>query len=317
MLEGEGGGGVGSGFVLNGEGEIVTNAHVVTTGEGDAIRARARGLRRVRRRQPGRGARSSAPTRTPTSRCSRSTRRASRCGRSRSARARASRSASPWRRSARRSASSQSLSVGVVSAIDRSIESLTDFHISGAIQTDAAINPGNSGGPLVDGEGRVIGINQQIKSHVRRRRGRRLRGADRRRQALARRAARGRRGATTPTSAWPRSSSTRSSWSSFDLDVEQGRLGAGGQPAAARPRRPACAAAAARSTFQAQAYRPGGDVITKVDGKPVEDSDELADADRRSYEPGDEVPRRGPPRRRRRRDQGQARRAAARPDVGG
>ena len=59
----------------------------------------------------------------------------------------------------------QSLSVGVISAIDRSIASLTDFEIPGAIQTDAAINPGNSGGPLVDADGRVIGINQQIKTN--------------------------------------------------------------------------------------------------------------------------------------------------------
>ena len=44
----------------------------------------------------------------------------------------------------------QSLSVGVVSAVDRSISGLTAFQIAGAIQTDAAINPGNSGGPLVD-----------------------------------------------------------------------------------------------------------------------------------------------------------------------
>jgi len=58
----------------------------------------------------------------------------------------------------------QSLSVGVVSALDRTIESLTRFQIGDAIQTDAAINPGNSGGPLLDANGRVLGINAQIKS---------------------------------------------------------------------------------------------------------------------------------------------------------
>jgi S1-C subfamily serine protease len=59
----------------------------------------------------------------------------------------------------------QSLSVGVISATDRSVKSLTQFLIEGAIQTDASINPGNSGGPLLDAGARVLGINEQIETN--------------------------------------------------------------------------------------------------------------------------------------------------------
>jgi S1-C subfamily serine protease len=58
----------------------------------------------------------------------------------------------------------QSLSVGVISATNRTVEGLTNFGIDNAIQTDASINPGNSGGPLLDSKGQVIGINEQIAS---------------------------------------------------------------------------------------------------------------------------------------------------------
>jgi S1-C subfamily serine protease len=56
------------------------------------------------------------------------------------------------------------LTVGVISALGRTIESPEGGFIGEAIQTDAAINPGNSGGPLLDLEGRLIGVNSQIIS---------------------------------------------------------------------------------------------------------------------------------------------------------
>jgi putative serine protease PepD len=51
---------------------------------------------------------------------------------------------------------------GIVSALGRHIRAPNDVTIAGAIQTDAAINPGNSGGPLLDADGKVIGITSQI-----------------------------------------------------------------------------------------------------------------------------------------------------------
>ncbi len=157
------GSGLGSGFVLNGSGEIVTNAHVVTTGENTAIRKAkevfvefADGNRvdaKVVGYDPNAdvallkinpdgmeldplplGSSRSVPVGSPVAAMG-----------------------SPF-------GEEQSLSVGVVSAVDRDVQSLTKFSIPGAIQTDAAINPGNSGGPLVDARGRVIGINQQIRT---------------------------------------------------------------------------------------------------------------------------------------------------------
>ena len=58
----------------------------------------------------------------------------------------------------------QTLTIGVISALNREIESFNGRSIRGVVQTDAAINPGNSGGPLLDSAGRLIGVNTQIAS---------------------------------------------------------------------------------------------------------------------------------------------------------
>jgi len=58
----------------------------------------------------------------------------------------------------------QSLSAGIISALNRTIASPKGEPIDGALQTDAAINPGNSGGPLLDLDGRMLGINTMIIS---------------------------------------------------------------------------------------------------------------------------------------------------------
>jgi len=58
----------------------------------------------------------------------------------------------------------QTLTTGVVSALNRSLNAENGSIIEGLIQTDAAINPGNSGGPLLDSAGRLIGINTAIYS---------------------------------------------------------------------------------------------------------------------------------------------------------
>lgn len=56
----------------------------------------------------------------------------------------------------------ESISTGIVSGVDRTIEAPNGYTVAHAVQTDAALNPGNSGGPILDSSGRVIGIADQI-----------------------------------------------------------------------------------------------------------------------------------------------------------
>ncbi len=155
--------GLGSGFVVDARGEIATNAHVVTDGEGDAIRkadevyvAFADG-NQVPARIVGYDANADVALLRidPAGLRLRPLRLGS---------ARDLRVGSPVAAIGSPFGEPQSLSVGVVSATDRQITSLTGFEIAGAIQTDAAINRGNSGGPLVNAAGDVLGINSQIQT---------------------------------------------------------------------------------------------------------------------------------------------------------
>ena len=149
--------------MLNGDGEVATNAHVVTEGEGRAIRkakevyvAFADG-NQVPARIVGYDANADVALLKidPAG----LTLRPLRLGTARDLRV-----GSPVAAIGSPFGEPQSLSVGVVSATDRSIKSLTGFEIAGAIQTDAAINRGNSGGPLVNAEGEVLGVNSQIQT---------------------------------------------------------------------------------------------------------------------------------------------------------
>jgi len=155
--------GLGSGFVVSSKGEIATNAHVVTSGEGADIR-RARHVYvqfNDHNQVPATivGADPNSDVALIRVDPAGLTLRPLPLGASAALIVGAPVVAigSPF-------GEQESLSVGVVSGLDRTIDSLTNFQISGAIQTDAAINRGNSGGPLVDARGAVIGINSQIQS---------------------------------------------------------------------------------------------------------------------------------------------------------
>ena len=156
-------GGQGTGFVVSRSGDVATNAHVVTTGEGSSIR-RARAVY-VQFRD---GNEVPAKILGQDPNADVALLRIDPAG--------LNLRSLPLGSSAKLTVGipvaligspfgqTESLSVGVISGLDRTIDSLTNFQITGAIQTDAAINRGNSGGPLLDGRGEVIGIASQISS---------------------------------------------------------------------------------------------------------------------------------------------------------
>jgi S1-C subfamily serine protease len=180
----------------------------------------------------------------------------------------------------------QSLSVGVVSAVDRNIESLTAFGIGGAIQTDAAINPGNSGGPLLDAKGRVIGINSQIKSRsgggegvgfavpvdvVKRSLGALREGGEAKYAYLG----------VGSVPLFPQLVER------FDLPVDKGAWVQDVEPGTPADRA-GIRGGRGETRFQIQSYAQGGDIITKIEGKPIQDANDLS-AVVAQFQPGQEV----------------------------
>ena len=280
-------GGLGSGFVLNARGEVVTNAHVVTQGEGTKIKpARAvfvqfgdgnRVSAKVRGYDPNAdvallkldpkglrldplplGDSDRVPVGSPVAAMG-----------------------SPF-------GEEQSLSVGVVSAVDRNVQSLTSFSIAGAIQTDAAINPGNSGGPLVDGQGRVIGLNQQIKTssgggegvgfavpiNLAKRSIDRLRSAGKVEYAYL---------GVASQDVYPQLAQH------FGLAVDSGAWLQEVTPSGPGDDAGLRGGSRQAVTFQASKYNPGGDVIVQVGKTKITDPSDLASAIA-GYRPGDKVP---------------------------
>jgi S1-C subfamily serine protease len=283
---GDGGGGVGSGFVLNGDGEIATNAHVVTTGEANEIR-RAREVyvefadgNRVPAKILGQDPNADVALLKVDPEGL--TLRPLPLGSSADVQVGEPVAAvgSPF-------GEKQSLSVGVVSAVDRDIQSLNGrFAIPGAIQTDAAINPGNSGGPLVDAGGKVIGINQQIKS--------RSGGGEGVGFAVPVDVVKRSLGALRETGSADYAYLGVSSVplfpqlvERFDLPVDKGawvqEVSPGGPAERAGIR-----GGRGDVRFQVETYAQGGDIITKVEGKPILDANDLS-AVVAQFAPGQEV----------------------------
>jgi 2-alkenal reductase len=277
--------GLGSGFVISGDGEIATNAHVVTSGEGRDIR-KASGVfvRFADGNQVGaevKGFDPFADVALLKVDPSGLTLRPLALGSTRDVHV-----GSPVAAIGSPFGEDQSLSVGVVSGLDRSIQSLTGFDTTGAIQTDAAINHGNSGGPLLDGSGRVLGINAQIQTStgdgtgvgfavpvdtVRR-------SLDQlRRDGRAHYAYLG----VASVAIYPQLADR------FALPV---RSGAWIQEVTAEgPAQKAGLSAGTRDeSFQERDYRVGGDVVTAVQGKPVHAENDLAKV-LLAHRPGDEV----------------------------
>jgi 2-alkenal reductase len=181
-----------------------------------------------------------------------------------------------------------SLSVGVVSATERSIGSITSgFNLVDAIQTDAPINRGNSGGPMFNASGEVIGINAQIRSESGTAEG---------------------VGFAIPINAARRSmeqliqtGEVRYAWLGVTTQTLTPRLAerfgfaetrgaaiqsvAGGSPAD----RAGLVGGGSEEEFDGVPFCPGGDLIVAVDGKPVHSAEDVVRTVNQERLPGEEI----------------------------
>jgi len=175
---------------------------------------------------------------------------------------------------------------GIVSALQRQIQAPNGFSISDVIQTDAAINPGNSGGPLIDGDGKVIGINSQIESQSGGNVGVGFAVPIKTAADVVSQLANGGEvhraylgisgGDITPEIAH-----------ALNLPVEQGvlveRVLSNGPADDAGIKGPT-----GEATIAGQTFPVGGDIITKVDGKEVTGMDDVVSVVN-EHKPGDEI----------------------------
>jgi 2-alkenal reductase len=181
-----------------------------------------------------------------------------------------------------------SLSVGVVAATERAIDSLTsDYNLVDAIQTDAPINRGNSGGPMFDARGFVIGINAQIRSESGTAEGVGfaipINSAKRSMEQLIQ--------TGRVRYAWvgvSTQSVTPSLADRFGLSVQRGAAVqevVAGSPAAEAGLR----AGGEQQSFAGVPFRPGGDVIVSIAGRRIEDAEDLVRAISERFLPGERV----------------------------
>jgi S1-C subfamily serine protease len=181
-----------------------------------------------------------------------------------------------------------SLSVGVVAATERAIESLTsDYNLVDAIQTDAPINRGNSGGPMFDARGFVIGINAQIRSESGTAEGVGfaipINSAKRSMEQLIQ--------TGRVRYAWvgvSTQSVTPSLADRFGLPVQHGAAVqevVAGSPAAEA----GLQGGGEQQAFAGIPFRPGGDVIVSIAGRRIQDAEDLVRAISERFLPGERV----------------------------